>query len=165
MDVVENNPTHSYMIKGKLVYQQCGRATILYWGTFKQLNQRPSHNFTLKEKHMCLHMRLASLFFKHSPTTIYIFSLTPCVGKYKSFEEEIAIYHDNFVPVLFVTLVINWQKYKKKNSRDDLQMLWTYLHYPHYLANRRGHEKSCCCFGFCPFFWRVGPAQIFDTFP
>ena len=63
---------------------------------------------------MCLHLRLASLFFEHSPATIYIFSRTLCVGKYKSFEEEIAIYHDNFVPVLFVTLVINWQKYKKK---------------------------------------------------
>ena len=77
---------------------------------------------------MCLHMRLASLFFQHSPTTIYIFSRTLCVGKYKSFEEEIAIYHDYFVPVLFLTWVINWQKYKN-NSKVDLQVRLTYLHY------------------------------------
>ena len=70
---------------------------------------------------MCVHLRLASLFFMQSLATIYIFSRTLCVGKYKSFEEEIAIYHDYFVPVLFLTWVINWQKYKN-NLKVDLQM-------------------------------------------
>ena len=49
VDMVENNPTHSYMIKGGQVYQQCGRVTILYWGTFhtpfKELNQQSIPKF------------------------------------------------------------------------------------------------------------------------
>ena len=107
VDVVENNPTHSYMIKGRQVYQQCGRVTILYWGTFdspfKQLNQQSIPKFLLVlENIKVLKKRLPFIMI-----TLFLSS---------------------------ASLGLLTGRNTKNNSKVDLQMRWTYLHYVHYLA-------------------------------
>ena len=83
VDMVENNSTHSYMIKGRQVYQQCGRVTILYWGTFdtpfKQLKQQSIPKFYFGRKtHVCTFALGIAVFHAKSSHNIYFLSHPLC---------------------------------------------------------------------------------------
>ena len=81
--MVENNPTHSYMIKGRRVYQQYGKMAILYWGTFdtpfKQLNKQSIANFYFGIKTHVFTYALGITVFSSIVQPQYIFSLAPFV--------------------------------------------------------------------------------------
>ena len=123
--MVENNPTHSYMIKGRRVYQQYGKVTILYWGTFdipfKQLTQQSIPKFYFGRKTHVFTFALGIVVFQaQSNHNIYIFFSPLVLGNIKVLKKRL--------PFIMITLFLSssslgllTDKNTKNNSKGDLR--------------------------------------------